>query len=91
MNGNPLYVSAGLGMSGLPFRFLNLPEVISIQCVPASGVASSERLVGPDRSACAMPLAAKFRCGIFAFVPTYSRVAVSATFSADQPLHGRVL
>ncbi|HZK66079.1 MAG TPA: metallophosphoesterase [Chloroflexota bacterium] len=36
VNGNPLYVSAGLGMSGLPFRFLNLPEVISIQCVPAS-------------------------------------------------------
>lgn len=35
VNGNPLYVSGGLGMSGLPLRFLNLPEVVSIRCVPA--------------------------------------------------------
>lgn len=27
VNGNPLHVSSGVGMSGIPLRFLNLPEV----------------------------------------------------------------
>jgi predicted MPP superfamily phosphohydrolase len=27
VNGNPLYVSSGLGMSGVPFRFRNWPEM----------------------------------------------------------------
>ena len=30
VNGNPLYVSSGLGMSGIPLRFLNPPEVAVI-------------------------------------------------------------
>ena len=33
VNGNPLYVSAGVGMSGIPMRFRNPPEVILIRFV----------------------------------------------------------
>jgi len=34
VNGNPLYVSAGLGVSGVPFRFLNVPELTTITFEP---------------------------------------------------------
>lgn len=36
VNGNPLYVSSGLGASGVPLRFRNLPELALLRLVPAS-------------------------------------------------------
>lgn len=40
VNGNPLHVSPGVGMSGLPLRFRNWPEVTILRFVPASDVVS---------------------------------------------------
>jgi len=39
-NGNPLHVSPGVGMSGMPLRFRNWPEVTILSFVPASGADS---------------------------------------------------
>lgn len=40
VRGNPLYVSPGIGMSGLPMRFRNLPEVAVLEFVLTEGVGS---------------------------------------------------
>jgi len=42
VNGNPLYVSAGVGMSGIPMRFRNPPEVVLIgfKAAPSTGPGS---------------------------------------------------
>ena len=40
VNGNPLYVSAGVGMSGIPMRFRNVPEVVLINLVAARSPGS---------------------------------------------------
>lgn len=40
VNGNPLYVSAGLGLSGVPMRFRNWPEITILRFVPSPSVPS---------------------------------------------------
>lgn len=57
VNGNPLYVSAGLGMSGIPMRFRNPPEmaILSFAALKPSGftaaneTAASTAAVGSPR------------------------------------------
>lgn len=39
VNGNPLYVSPGLGVSGVPLRFRNWPVLSVLRFVPAGGAA----------------------------------------------------
>lgn len=58
VNGNPLYVTSGVGTSGVPLRFLNLPEVAVISF--ASGRPPSGRMSCRSASR---------SCGVFGHTP----------------------
>lgn len=47
VNGNPMYVSPGIGMSGIPMRFRNPPEIAVIEFATAAarGPAAEEQVV----------------------------------------------
>lgn len=47
VHGNPLFVNSGLGVSGVPFRFLAPPQVASFSFAPASGRTQPDD--DPDR------------------------------------------